>query len=422
MGRNDDIKEYLRGSRKGGSANRLEREALSDPFLFEALEGLMTTPGDPMDGLIRLERQLEERARLSRKKRWGWLYMAASILVLAICGTLWYVQSEDKFTEPVIAQLSSPSRGIILEDGQQIEVGRKENSVAIGLGGKDSLGKIESPLAEEYQRQKQNTTRENKVVETMGIIEMADEVQGVSVKRDSILLMKSKASIPENVVEGTVVDEAGNLLPGVTVMVTGTSLGVATNAEGRFRLTIPGTKAHLTFNFIGMKSQGCDVKAGEQVRIKMENVQERLDEVVVTGYSMVKKQIVAGAVTTMKASALEDKTDVVVVPLDVIRFNQYVEKALQYPKEDLDKNNEGVISFSFDLNKKNTPSRIRIQDSFSKECNKELIRLLSQGPKWENSRSGIRIHATVRFIIGKDGEKPKAVLSIVEPEKKIGQD
>ena len=201
MGRNDDIKEYLRGSRKGGSANRLEREALSDPFLFEALEGLMTTPGDPMDGLIRLERQLEERARLSRKKRWGWLYMAASILVLAICGTLWYVQSEDKFTEPVIAQLSSPSRGIILEDGQQIEVGRKENSVAIGLGGKDSLGKIESPLAEEYQRQKQNTTRENKVVETMGIIEMADEVQGVSVKRDSILLMKSKASIPENVVE-----------------------------------------------------------------------------------------------------------------------------------------------------------------------------------------------------------------------------
>ena len=37
MGRNDDIKEYLRGSRKGGSANRLEREALSDPFLFEAL-------------------------------------------------------------------------------------------------------------------------------------------------------------------------------------------------------------------------------------------------------------------------------------------------------------------------------------------------------------------------------------------------
>lgn len=422
MGRNDDIKEYLRGSRKGGAANRLEREALSDPFLFEALEGLMTTPGDPMDGLIRLERQLEERARLSRKKRWGWLYMAASILVLAICGTLWYVQTEDKFTEPVIAQLSSPSRDIILEDGRQVELGRTENPVATERGGKDSSGKIEAPLTEEYQRQKQNTTRENKVMEAMGIIEMADEAQGGGAKRDSALLMTKKARIPENVVAGTVVDEAGNLLPGVTVMVTGTNLGVTTSAEGRFRLTIPGTKAHLTFNFIGMKPQGCNVKAGEQVRIKMENVQEQLDEVVVTGYSMAKKQTMTGAVATMNASALKDKTGGVVSPLDVVQFNQYMEKALCYPKEDLDKNNEGVISFSFDLNKKNTPSRIRIQDGFSKESNKELIRLLGQGPKWEHSRSGIRIHAIVRFSIGKDGEKPKAVLSIVEPEKKSNQD
>lgn len=213
MGRNDDIKEYLRGSRKGGSANRLEREALSDPFLFEALEGLMTTPGDPMDGLIRLERQLEERARLSRKKRWGWLYMAASILVLAICGTLWYVQTEDKFTEPVIAQLSSPSRDIMLGDGRQVRLGGEVDSVTTGLGGKDSSGKIEPLVTEENQRQKQNTARENKVVEAMGIIEMADEAQGVSAKRDSALLMTRKARIPENIVEGTVVDEAGNLFP-----------------------------------------------------------------------------------------------------------------------------------------------------------------------------------------------------------------
>ena len=54
MKRNDDIKDYLRGNRKGESANRLEREALSDPFLYEALEGLTSTPGVTIDGLIRL--------------------------------------------------------------------------------------------------------------------------------------------------------------------------------------------------------------------------------------------------------------------------------------------------------------------------------------------------------------------------------
>ena len=49
MKRIDDIKEYLHGNRKGKAANRMEREALSDPFLYEALEGLTSTPGDPID-------------------------------------------------------------------------------------------------------------------------------------------------------------------------------------------------------------------------------------------------------------------------------------------------------------------------------------------------------------------------------------
>lgn len=40
MKRIDDIKEYLHGNRKGKAANRMEREALSDPFLFEALDGV----------------------------------------------------------------------------------------------------------------------------------------------------------------------------------------------------------------------------------------------------------------------------------------------------------------------------------------------------------------------------------------------
>ena len=80
MKRIDDIKEYLHGNRKGKAANRMEREALSDPFLFEALEGLTSTPGDPLDGLIRLERQLNERSRSSRKQKRTWMYMQPRLL------------------------------------------------------------------------------------------------------------------------------------------------------------------------------------------------------------------------------------------------------------------------------------------------------------------------------------------------------
>lgn len=108
MKRIDDIKEYLHGNRKGKAANRMEREALSDPFLFEALEGLTSTPGDPLDGLIRLERQLNERSRSSRKQKRTWMYIAASFAILLACGTWWFTRQEKTFDVPVmaVAQLS----------------------------------------------------------------------------------------------------------------------------------------------------------------------------------------------------------------------------------------------------------------------------------------------------------------------------
>ena len=112
----DDIKEYLHGNRKGKAANRMEREALSDPFLFEALEGLTSIPSDPIDGLIRLERQLNERARSSSKRKWTWMYAAASLAVLLVCGTWWFTRQENMLDEPVmmVAQLSDSVKAMYL--------------------------------------------------------------------------------------------------------------------------------------------------------------------------------------------------------------------------------------------------------------------------------------------------------------------
>ncbi|MEG2229060.1 MAG: carboxypeptidase-like regulatory domain-containing protein [Odoribacter sp.] len=58
-------------------------------------------------------------------------------------------------------------------------------------------------------------------------------------------------------ITGTVVDESGVALPGVTVLVKGTTIGAATDVEGRFNLQIPptSTSTQLVFSFIGMKSK-----------------------------------------------------------------------------------------------------------------------------------------------------------------------
>ena len=150
---------------------------------------------------------------------------------------------------------------------------------------------------------------------------------------------------------------------------------------------------------------------------------EKMNEVVVTGYGVAKKkEVEMSNIKMQEVSVITSRQNVVLDTLvskdDVLHFNQYMEKALRYPKTDLDSNKMGAVILSFELNRKKVPSRIRIEDGFSKESNKEVIRLLAEGPKWENTPSGKRIQARIHFTIGKNGESHKAILEVLPSGRK----
>lgn len=421
MKRIDDIKEYLHGNRKGKAANRMEREALSDPFLFEALEGLTSTPGDPLDGLIRLERQLNERARSSRKQKRTWMYIAASFAILLACGTLWFTRQEKTFDAPVmaVAQLSDSvkikERAILtLECDKTIDLSDKMDSLIVRQSDRKQL----LPLADNVVRRK-DSVREMMMEE---VAEQKISLASVQIEDTSRLTIR-KMKVVNNHVSGTITDEKGNPLPGVTVILSGSSMGDATDVNGHFGLDLPTSEGLLTFSFVGMKSQNILVKAGDKLQVKMEEEAEGMNETVVTGYGVTKKQEVemsnikirgVSAITSRQNVAL----DTLVSKDDILHFNQYMEKALRYPKADLDSNKMGSVIFSFELNRKKVPSRIRIEDGFSKESNKEVIRLLAEGPKWENTLSGKRIQASIHFTIGQNGKSHKAILVVLPFEGK----
>jgi tonB-dependent receptor plug len=409
MKRNDDIKDYLRGNRKGKPAHQLEREALSDPFLYEALEGLTTTPSDPIDGLIRLERHLDTRARSSRKKSRGWLYVAASFLVLAICGTVWLLQVQDEKAgfQTDMAQLSpenTRSAGtLILSNGKRVDLLEKDT--------------LKDRQPEEEQVKMQRSAVEDKQEKA---VVMSADVAEVQVNDSS-----AEANMQTNVVEGIVTDEKNEPIPGVSVMISGTSTGICTDQEGRFRMDILKEKAHMTFSFIGMETQGFEVTAGSHLNVKLK-AQAVVDDVVVTGLgkreNLKMKSATASGDSVMPKIRLRGMSSVVSSAPDslndVALFNQYMEKALRFPKTDLEANHAGVIQVSFVLNKKKVPSSIRIKDGFSKESNKEMIRLLAEGPKWENTPAGERIHVKVYFTIqDKDKQKVRAVLELEKTKK-----
>ncbi|MFA5419407.1 MAG: TonB-dependent receptor, partial [Bacteroidales bacterium] len=100
-------------------------------------------------------------------------------------------------------------------------------------------------------------------------------------------------------VKGKVTDSSGAPLPGVTVVVKGTTTGTITDADGTFSLTqVPGDGT-LVFSFVGMRSQDIPVSGRSEINLKMEEETIGLEEVVAIGYGVQKKTSVTGAISSV---------------------------------------------------------------------------------------------------------------------------
>ncbi len=108
------------------------------------------------------------------------------------------------------------------------------------------------------------------------------------------------------VVTGTVTSaEDGSTLPGVTVMVIGTTTGVTTDIDGKYQLTIPNASAVLKFSFIGFKHQELAVGQASTLNVALELDLVGLEEVVVIGYGTSTKEALTGAVEVVGSEKFE---------------------------------------------------------------------------------------------------------------------
>jgi TonB-dependent starch-binding outer membrane protein SusC len=114
----------------------------------------------------------------------------------------------------------------------------------------------------------------------------------------------------QKTISGKVTDESGEPLPGVTVLVKGTTLGTVSDLQGRYSLQVPQNAQTLVFSFVGMQS--VEVPIGNQTNInatlKTESI--GLGEVVAVGYGTQRKLTTTGAVVSSKGEQLEKSPSV----------------------------------------------------------------------------------------------------------------
>ncbi len=107
-------------------------------------------------------------------------------------------------------------------------------------------------------------------------------------------------------VSGKVVDENGQPMAGVTVVIKDTHLGVATDIDGHFTILVPAEKGQLVFSFIGYKTVQVAYSSDKPVSVKMEPEASSLEEVQVVAYGAQKKRTVVSAISSVKADDLKE--------------------------------------------------------------------------------------------------------------------
>ena len=146
---------------------------------------------------------------------------------------------------------------------------------------------------------------------------LKDTRLGYEMKHDAVVIRQKNQSemqqpqVKKRTISGVVKDLGGETLPGVSVLLKGTTSGVATDINGKFELKVddrPGII--LVFSFVGMKSQEIKVDGKDNITVTMQPAAENLEEVIVTGYQTISKERATGSFSVVTPKEIENKLQV----------------------------------------------------------------------------------------------------------------
>jgi len=425
------IRKYLKGELNARAMHELERRALDDPFLADAIEGFENA-GDQNANLAELTDRLHQRREKKVRKiiPSAWLSAAAIVLIVLGVGIRFFANRSDK---------SDPKRA-----AQDIVAEKKEAPAAPNSAIAADTLKVESDKAiTQTQAPKIKADREIKIspkttVQADNLVESKEAPPAVSdlsvakagapaavsqspnpdklkdgyeygyqsPKKDSLgandilvgdiskkkagnasafkpkglsttpTLLKSRAdgvSVNPNdnyTVSGTVVGDGGLPLTGATVKVQGRNFGAVTDANGKFTLQDVPKGQTISVNYIGYS--GKKIKADQDsMRISLEPTGSSLAEVVVTKET--------------EKSAQEAH------PQDGWKsFNDYLDKNAQSPD-----GKTGKVKVSFTVAPNGALSQFKVVKSLSDAADKKSISLISAGPSWAGNTDGKHKEVTV---------------------------
>lgn len=366
-----------------------------------------------------LKRAKVQRIEQTRVSVFSWtLRIAAGLVLVLVSGYLiWQVTQPNEKPEVLAMEESAPPPASLPDTSQyKDQAGEQavaETIVDAELEKTESSG-VTSSTAQKTETEKddqeevskiakpteQPTPAEPLITETKPVeITPALDVKADEVVREKIAVEKEeKAKLAEaiqretndvakkqvagramaapttgpKVIRGKVTSaDDGSPLPGINVIVKGTSIGTATDVDGSYQIATDVTNPVLVYTFIGMQTTEVDVGTRSEVDVSLSQDVTQLSEVVVTGYG------------SQRSDDSYTPTVELAYPENGNRaFRQYLEKNIAYPEEAKAQKIEGTVTVDFFVEPDGSVTGFTIIRGIGGGCDEELIRLIKEGPKW----------------------------------------
>jgi len=441
--REKDIQRYLRGEMSAAEQHALEKAALSDPFLAEALEGLSNlTEAELAEDLETISAELETQTEhvwqmpaagakrkmaseaaasfaaaelnvapapkpiVKSKRNWIWPLRIAALLLVFIGGYLFIPllindQKEDLALQQEITKSDSKPEAELIPDttstaATEIKEEKKPAVVSKPMvdekakAAKPAIAQAKKDTATDFHLTDTELSQAEKIVtvtEAPIIIQPQEQL-----KKEAAPVARSKSTlVAENfVIQGRVLaEEDSTPLPGVNIVIKGTTTGAVTDMNGHYKINSALPNPILQYSFIGLQSQEVAVKQPGELNVEMKTDVSQLSEVVITGYS--------------PAGADPNREPVIKLaqPAGGLRaYDKYLKNSLRYPQQALENNVKGRVTVSFTVHTDGSVDEFNVLKGLGFGCDEEVIRLVKAGPKWSpTTQDGAPVESEIRVRV-----------------------
>jgi TonB family protein len=358
----NDIERYHAGQMSAAEMHALEKAAMNDPFLADALEGYRFTKTS-QDDLDQIKKRLAEKS--DRRKvvplfSKTWVQIAAVILVLGVGG--WLLISPNQTDNQNIA--SVPAEKILRKaDSSDVAKGVDKvtttNSDTISIADDKTISPSQDIVASAGQSHKNKDHQLN----PPGLIRK-EEIVSKEVNQQN---QAADSSLKKQYAFSNAAPASNNDVA---------RQPASKKAEMFYRDTQASDKKDANQKVAGVRVND----TLKNLNVTMKPIPESVSEVVVSGSQ-----------AKTSRSKEYNYSNVVVDTLEPtggwVKYDDYVANNIKIPEEVQQKEISGVVQLSFDVDKNGEATNIKVEKSLCDRCDQEAIRLLKEGPKWTKKKN-----------------------------------